>query len=458
MESLVILGAGPKAAAVSAKLFVLKELGFDIPEVEIVDPHGVGANWLSLGGWTDGRQLLGTSPHKDVGFPYRTHIAGTANDEVDRLLLDLGWVRFLADTGRYAHWVDRGQPHPPHSMWAEYLQWVIHRTGATVRESAITYIDLTEASASTQRWAITAEDGRGERTTITADAVLLTGPGDSNSRIAHLPGVYSVADFWREVRLGAFAHAAQVVVIGGGESAASILDQLIKRDIDGVTVVSPTATMFSRGESQFENELYTNPEKWTQLSDTARRDFINRTDRGVLSVRVQNNLLLDDRIAHRRGYVTAVHCADSDKGDVSGSSVSADGGLAVHICDEITGDSVLRCDVVIDARGGNSLWFLDLFSETARAALYRSLRSVFPSGSIDWESSGDVKSAIERSIGHDLAVEALRPHLFIPALAAMRQGPGFANLSCLGELSDRIIASLGVISPPMVSSLMGAEV
>ena len=32
------------------------------------------------------------------------------------------------------------------------------------------------------------------------------------------------------------------------------------------------------------------------------------------------------------------------------------------------------------------------------------------------------------------------PWLFLPTLSALAQGPGFANLSCLGEVSDRILA------------------
>jgi mycobactin lysine-N-oxygenase len=48
---------------------------------------------------------------------------------------------------------------------------------------------------------------------------------------------------------------------------------------------------------------------------------------------------------------------------------------------------------------------------------------------------------LEESIGHDLAVNAVFPKLFLPNLAALTQGPGFPNLSCLGLLSDRILGA-----------------
>ena len=34
----------------------------------------VNANWQAEGGWTDGQHRLGTSPEKDVGFPYRSYM------------------------------------------------------------------------------------------------------------------------------------------------------------------------------------------------------------------------------------------------------------------------------------------------------------------------------------------------------------------------------------------------
>src|SRR5690606_324937 len=71
-RTLLVIGAGPKALAVAAKARVLSDLGLPAPRIVVIDQHAVAANWLPLGGWTDGRHRLGTSPEKDIGFPYRS--------------------------------------------------------------------------------------------------------------------------------------------------------------------------------------------------------------------------------------------------------------------------------------------------------------------------------------------------------------------------------------------------
>ena len=51
------------------------------------------------------------------------------------------------------------------------------------------------------------------------------------------------------------------------------------------------------------------------------------------------------------------------------------------------------------------------------------------------------RAALERVIGHDLAVPGLRPRLHLPILAGLARGPGFPNLSCLGLLADRVLGA-----------------
>jgi mycobactin lysine-N-oxygenase len=48
---------------------------------------------------------------------------------------------------------------------------------------------------------------------------------------------------------------------------------------------------------------------------------------------------------------------------------------------------------------------------------------------------------IALKIDSDLSVQGMRPYLHLPMLAGIMQGPGFANLSCLGRLSDRLVTS-----------------
>src|SRR5271168_5595761 len=83
MSTLAVLGAGAKAVAVAAKARVLRDMGVEVPEVIAVERTGVGANWQASGGWTDGAHRLGTSPEKDVGFPYRSGLVPRRNAEID---------------------------------------------------------------------------------------------------------------------------------------------------------------------------------------------------------------------------------------------------------------------------------------------------------------------------------------------------------------------------------------
>src|ERR1700761_9731811 len=120
MSTLAVLGAGAKAVAVAAKAFVLREMGVDTPEVIAVERTGVGANWQASGGWTDGAHRLGTSPEKDVGFPYRSALAPRRNAELDERMTQYSWQSYLIATASFAAWVDRGRPAPTHLPGGQY--------------------------------------------------------------------------------------------------------------------------------------------------------------------------------------------------------------------------------------------------------------------------------------------------------------------------------------------------
>jgi mycobactin lysine-N-oxygenase len=102
MTTLAVLGAGVKAVAVAAKAHVLGEMGVDTPNVVAIERTGVGANWQSSGGWTDGAQRLGTSPEKDVGFPYRSSLVPRRNGELDERMTRYSWQSYLIATGQFA--------------------------------------------------------------------------------------------------------------------------------------------------------------------------------------------------------------------------------------------------------------------------------------------------------------------------------------------------------------------
>jgi mycobactin lysine-N-oxygenase len=265
-----------------------------------------------------------------------------------------------------------------------------------------------------ERWSLhTAE------TTVHADGVVITGPGQAERSV--LPGnprVMSIAQFWHHAASHERISAERVAVIGGGETAASMLNELFRHRVSTITVISPSVTLFTRGESFFENTLFSDPTGWTGLTHAERRDALARTDRGVFSARVQDAILADDRIRHLRGRVAHAVARDERIRLTLSSNQSGECSETVH-----------GFDLVIDGSGADAMWFVPLFTQDALDLLELGL-----GGPLTMES-------LQESIGHDLAVADVQPKLFLPGLSGLTQGPGFPNLSCLGMLSDRVLGA-----------------
>lgn len=417
MTVLAIVGAGAKAVAVAAKAAVLRDMGLPAPEVVAVERTAVSANWEAGGGWTDGQHRLGTSPEKDVGFPYRSALVPRRNAELDEAMMRLSWQSYLVATGQFAQWVDRGRPAPPHRTWSQYLQWVARKAGMRVVTGEVTRIALAGAETErpeARRWALQTRER-----TVHADAVMITGPGQAERSI--LPGnprVLSIAQFWHRAAEHDLITADRIAVIGGGETAASILNELFRHRVSTITVISPQVTLFTRGESFFENTLFSDPTGWSSLPAAERRDAMARTDRGVFSARVQDSLLADDRIRHLRGRVA--------------HAIARDGRVRLTLQSERASERLETehgFDLVIDGSGADGLWFVPLFSQDALDLLELGLGGPLTA------------DALQESIGHDLAVAEVFPKLFLPGLAGLTQGPGFPNLSCLGLLSERVLGA-----------------
>lgn len=413
--TLAVVGAGAKAVAVAAKAAVLREMGVAAPDVVAVERTAVAANWKADGGWTDGQHRLGTGPEKDVGFPYRSALVPRRNAELDERMTRHSWQSYLIGTGQFAEWVDRGRPAPTHKKWSQYLRWVADNIGMNVVYGEVQQIAVD--SGATGRWAVHTADE-----TVHGDSLMITGPGQPERSI--LPGnprVLSIAQFWHRAAQCELIAAERVAVIGGGETAASMLNELFRHRVSTITVISPQVTLFTRGEGFFENTLFSDPTGWTGLTLAERRDALTRTDRGVFSARVQEALLSDDRIRHLRGRVA--------------HAVARDGRIRLTLSTNQGGESletVHGFDLVIDGSGADATWFVPLLGQDALDLLELGLGGPL---------TGD---RLQEAIGYDLAVTNVAPKLFLPGLSGLTQGPGFPNLSCLGLLSDRILgADLG---------------
>lgn len=416
--TLAIIGAGAKAVAVAAKAAVLREMGFEVADVVAIERSDVAANWRAGGGWTDGRQRLGTSPEKDVGFPYRSTLVADRNAELDERMMRFSWQSYLVATDQFVGWIDRGRPAPTHDTWAAYLRWVADEVGLKVVRGEVVQI-----SVDGPRWVLHTNDS-----SLSADTVMVTGPGQpERSMLSGDPRVLSIAQFWQRAGRHDRIVAENVAVIGGGETAASMLNELFHHRVSAITAISPQATLFTRGEGFFENSLFSDPTGWRSLTQAERRDCIARTDRGVFSARVQESLLADERIKHLRGRVARV--------------VNRDDRIWITLCTDNCGEpqeTLHRFDLVIDGSGADPLWFLPLMSPAALDLLEPGV-----GGPLTGER-------LEESIGHDLAVVGVTPKLVLPNLSGVNEGPGFPNLSCLGLLSDRVLgAEMGVTEQPI---------
>lgn len=411
--TLAVIGAGAKAVAVAAKAAVLREMGVEVPEIVALERSGVAANWRAGGGWTDGRQRLGTSPEKDVGFPYRSSLVPGRDADIDEQMMRFSWQSYLVATDQFVGWIDRGRPAPTHDTWAGYLRWVADEVGLKVVRGEVVQISVDES-----RWMLGTRES-----SLSADTVMITGPGQpERSMLSGDPRVLSIAQFWQRAGRHDRIVADSVAVVGGGETAASILNELFHHRVSAITAISPQATLFTRGEGFFENSLFSDPAGWRSLTQAERRECIARTDRGVFSARVQDSLLADERIKHQRGRVTRV----ADRDERIWITLRTD-----HCGEPL--ESLHRFDLVIDGSGADPLWFLSLLSPAALDLLELGL-----GGPVTGER-------LEESIGHDLAVSGVTPKLVLPNLSGVNEGPGFPNLSCLGLLSDRVVgAEIGV--------------
>ena len=401
---MAVVGAGPKGIAIAAKARALSEIGLDAPRVVLVDRSAVAGNWSGRQGYTSGLLPLGTPPEKDVGFPYAASW-GSASSAVTAAMASYSWQRHLTERGAYADWVDRGSLRPTHRQWSVYLRDVAERAEAPIMAGEVVGLEVGDEG----NWTVHVEPGEA----ISADGVVITGSGPSimvPGQPHDHPRVLDGRNYWLHERMLKKAIAQSVCVIGSGETAASVVISLLKKAHrrSTVDVLTSRGVLYSRGESYDENRFYSDPGEWPRLAEWHRREFLERTDRGVFSLQAEATL------RQSRAFRT-----------LAGRAASIEAGDRQVIVTIEYGDEVERVayDFVIVAIGFDARWFETLLDVQAQRRLDDALAGAVLEGRIDV----------------DLAVRGLSPPLHLPVLAGLAQGPGFPNLSCLGLLSDRIL-------------------
>jgi mycobactin lysine-N-oxygenase len=413
MPTLAVVGAGPKGIAIAAKARALAAAGLEPPRVVLIDRSAVAGNWSGRQGYTSGLLPLGTPPEKDVGFPYAASW-GAASSAVTAEMAAFGWQRHLADHGAYADWVDRGRLRPTHRQWSAYLREVAERADAEVLVGEVVGLEVGE----NEGWTLTIEPGEA----LTADGVVLTGSGPP-IRVAGQPRdhprVLDGRSYWLHDHSLHKRVAQSVCVIGSGETAASVVISLLKKAHrrSTVDVLTSRGVLYSRGESYDENRFYSDPGEWPRLAESHRREFLERTDRGVFSLQAEATL------RQSRGFRT-----------LAGRAAAIEAGEQQVVVTIEYGDERERVayDLVVVAIGFDAHWFKELLGSGTSRRLESALAG----------------ASVERRIDVDLSIAGLSPPLHVPAVAGLAQGPGFPNLSCLGLLSDRVLRRYVALAEP----------
>jgi mycobactin lysine-N-oxygenase len=399
-----VVGAGPKGIAIAAKARALAAAGLPAPRVVLVDRGEVAGNWSGRQGYTSGLMPLGTPPEKDVGYPYAASW-GDASADVVAAMAEYSWQRHLIRHGAYSDWVDRGRVRPTHRQWSAYLREVAEAAEAEIVCGVVTGLEV----AGGGRW----EVRLAASAAMAADGVVMTGAGPAITvpgQPRNHPRVMDGRTYWLAARGLHRERALNVCVVGSGETAASVVIDLVKRchKRSTIDVLTARGVLYSRGESYDENRFYSDPAEWPRLAEAHRREFLQRTDRGVFSLQAEAALNQARGFRTLAGRAAEIQAREHD--------------VIVTIA---YGDERERVayDVVVVAIGFDGRWFEALLGEDA-GSRYR-----------DALGGGE----LERVIDAGLSVPGLAPPLHLPVMAGLAQGPGFPNLSCLGLLSDRIL-------------------
>ena len=402
MKNLIIIGCGPKAIAIATKAHVLKNLGWDVPSIQIIDKYGPAANWDGTNGHTGGDTILGTTPLEDLGFPYASPIDAS----VDQEMLKYSYMAYKIDIGKYAEWVDRALYSPTHAMLADYYKWAVKKINAPLTIGSVTSI-----SKNQKEWIVEIEDKSGKKDFF-AEGLLITGPGEPykfpRENIA-IEGerIFNGQNFWHNFHQFKDLQNAKIAVIGGGETSAGIVTGLLNviDKSSNIEIVTQHPILFTRNENWMEVMYFSAVMDWSELSKQEKLEIIHHADRGTFSVAAKNLLDSAYNVSMKLGKAVRIE--------------GINGKLALVLYGN-KGERREDYDYIIEATGFNPYSFIKLFKD----------KSLF-----------EKPHSISERIEQDLSVKGISPKLHIPGLAAIEQGPGFPNLSCLGLLADRVLAS-----------------
>ena len=401
-KRVAVIGAGPKAAALAAKAAALRKCKVADIEILVFERRETSAHWMGVEGYTDGEGTNVTPPEKDVGFPYGSKF-GLRVDSV--MIRNYSWAAYMIVNSAYADWVDRGSPRPRHAAWGRYISWVLGRAFANIQYKTVKSIE--RAPGNPERLLIKAEDLTSE-STYEVDGVVFTGPGPIRKLLRETEGCEDIDDaqtYWLKETRDSYAKitSGKVAVIGAGETAANVAISVLHTNSSlTIEIINRHGTLFSRGNSYFENQLFSSNTGWPERSLENRSDIMKRLDRGFVSAKSLARLSdSSERVAFRTAEVESVKKVKNE----------------IHVFFKGQPEAVPYVRV-INATGFNPRAVLQLLSDDLRPA-----------------------STTDEEIDDYLRLPAGEPraNIHVPMLAGISQGPGIPGLSSLGLLADLIL-------------------
>lgn len=415
-DRLAVIGCGPKAIALGIKAKVLAELGFHVPEIIVIEKNEIGGNWSGRNGLTNGMLPLGSSPLKDLGYPYRSII----DHRCDTAMQAYSWPAYLIDSNNYTDWIDRGSLVPTHHELFKYYVWATYKAGINVIQGEAVHISVRNG-----RWRVDTRHGEA-RNSIEAEGLMITGPGEPRqlpiegevALSGQIPVVMDSSNFWLHENNFKDVQNLTFAVLGGGESAASAVSQLLDTvDLKSCKIDlfnNGKSTLYVRNENYFDNLWFSDPGNWEKLPAAERRRFINAASNGTFSPLVKSamdNHNLDAWISSR---TVSLQLGKPQR-------IKAEAKPVLECVSENDELEHKQYDYIISAIGFDPLSFL----KTCETELHL--------GSVE---------DIENNIQPDMSVKDVSPKLYLPMLSAFKQGIGFRELVSLGLLSDRILKPL----------------
>lgn len=418
-QNIAVIGAGPKAAALSAKAYALQQQGVDVA-VTVFERERIGANWSGRHGYTDGIQRLCTPAERDIGFPY----VRTFGPEVAGLMqARFSWNAYMAgeksQPGGYSEWVNRDRRPPSHAHFVRYLEFAFDQAGVVPALGSVSKV--IDAGGT---WSIEQiEKASGDTLQFDGfNGLVVTGPGPASRHVKHVRDkrVLTGVSFWSNLdRVRALVGGNSenpVVIVGGGGTAAAITAWFIRHGFrdQPIILLNNQAMLFTRTTNFFENSLFDDEETWFALKPADRTDFTRRLNRGVVWETVTELLSDAENLTLMPGAADEIrHARDADGHATRDLEV---------IYTNAQGSFPLPAALVILAAGFDPWAFSELLPDALRPAL-----------------APDQRSALVDRMRPDLSLPLdAWPRVHAPNLADAL-GPGFGSLMVLGAMADRII-------------------